>query len=93
MKAQNNVTVQDQAGNSSKPLLCDGFISISNELPITEEQLNGSGSRYFSPKIMVIVGKRKYIATYQPHRNLFYRKNSLFREDYGHLKAEFWRYL
>jgi hypothetical protein len=26
MKAQNNVTVQDQDGNSSKPLLCDGLL-------------------------------------------------------------------
>lgn len=93
MKVQTDNSVQDQDGNSSKPLLCDGFISVSHELPKTEEQINGNGSRYFSPKLMVIVGKRKYVATYQPHRNLFYRKNSLFREDYGHLKAEFWRYL
>lgn len=93
MQVQTDNSVQDPNGNISKPLLCDGFISISDELPKTEEQLNGNGSRYFSPKIMVIVGKRKYVATYQPHRNLFYRKNSLFREDYGRLKAEFWRYL
>jgi hypothetical protein len=26
MKAQNNVTVKDQDGNSSKPLLCDGLL-------------------------------------------------------------------
>lgn len=26
MKVQNNVTVQDQEGNSSKPLLCDGLL-------------------------------------------------------------------
>ena len=82
-----------EPSNNTKTVLCDGFISISDELPKTEEQLNGTGSRYFSPKLMVIVGKRKYVATYHPNKNLFYRKNSLFREDYGHLKAEFWRYL
>jgi len=26
MKAKTNVTVQDQDGNSSKPLLCDGLL-------------------------------------------------------------------
>ena len=27
MKAKNNVTVQDQDGNSTKPLLCDGLMT------------------------------------------------------------------
>jgi hypothetical protein len=47
MKAQNNNSVQDQDGNSSKPLLCDvldkwGFIKYKNsknwwQRPITNE--------------------------------------------------------
>jgi len=93
MKAQNNNSELPNEGNSSKPLLCDGFIAVLDELPKTEEQLKGKGSRYFSPKLMVVSGKRKYVASYQPHRNLFYRNNSLFREDYGHLNVSHWRYL
>jgi hypothetical protein len=30
MKAQTNVTVQDQDGNSTKPLLQAGFLTVSN---------------------------------------------------------------
>ena len=36
MEAKNNVTVQDELGNSSKPLLCDAFIDA---LPHTDEKI------------------------------------------------------
>ncbi len=39
MKAKTNVTVQDQDGNSSKPLLCDGFLQENLIIEVRKKDL------------------------------------------------------
>jgi hypothetical protein len=84
----------EEQSNNANVLLCAGFISVNDSLPKSENELNGTGSYYFSPKLMVIEGKRKYKATFQTAKKQFYRAgDNLGREDFGHLSPCCWRYL
>lgn len=74
--------------------ICEGFINVEQSLPQSEHELSGVGSYYFSPKLMVVVGKRKYKATFQTEKKQFYRAGDNFgREDFGHLSPSCWKYL
>ena len=80
--------------DKTKDLMLDGFVSVNDVLPKSEYELNGSGSYYFSPKLMVIQGKRKYKATFQTSKKQFYISGDNFlREDFGHLHPFCWKYI
>jgi hypothetical protein len=73
---------------------CEGFINVEQNLPQSEQKLSGAGSYYFSPKLIVVVGKRKYKTTFQIEKKQFYREGDNFgREDFGHLSPSCWKYL
>ena len=48
IEAQNNNSVQDQDGNSSKPLLCDAFIDA---LPHTDEKIINKYTKQISTEL------------------------------------------
>ena len=57
MKAKNNVTVQDQDGNSSKPLLCDGFLQEDLIIEVRKKDLVALYD--FAYKLAKKLGKKK----------------------------------
>lgn len=74
--------------------LGNGFTSVFKDMPKSQHELTGDGSFYFSPKLMVIEGKRKFKAVFQVEKKQFYRDgDNSIRDDFGHLQPHCWIYL
>ena len=78
-----------QTPNCINIVLANGFISPKVEMPKPSEK-----NKYFSEKLMLLVGKRKYKGVFNFHFNRFYKdgfhtENYIFEID----KVDGWRLL